>query len=195
MKIANKTKNLSFVICHLFVIWILSFGIFLSGCAFENDVDFARRILNDLINGRYSARTSLDWPHLKMMFVDVGAQYSKFQSDEARLNYERSFITNFSQGFKEKGGKIKNFSNWRLEQSRDPKCVLVEADCPDKNTTFYFTIQGQGLKRKIIRLTVLHKIQPGEKVKQVSKPETPAPQENSISGVGSQDLQPMEEQK
>ena len=144
-------------------------GFVLAGCAAENDVSFARRLLDQLISGRFTARQMIDWPKLNMMLYDVGTDYSRFQSDQARTDYERSFIENFSKGFKQGGAKTSAFFNWRLLEEKDAttffnwrtfeekgqNLTVVTANCHDKQTTAYFVIEHEKEKRKLVALEIL----------------------------------------
>ena len=131
-------------------------GCFLVGCAAQDDVSFARRLTEQLIQGRYSARGMMAWSQLKMVGYDVGKEYSALKSEDDKVNYERDFITNFSSGFKQRGAKAKAFFNWRMDRGAfkksDPNLRIVAANCFDANTTFLFFIRSEHGKKKLVEL-------------------------------------------
>jgi PBP1b-binding outer membrane lipoprotein LpoB len=114
-------------------------GLFLSGCAKSsskqynytgpqlNDIDYAKKVFQLLADGDEAVKSMIDWEHLKMMNVDVGAMYTKTSGDDARDKNVTDFIKGYSTSFKKTGGSINNLSNWR-EQSRDATNTVVAAD-------------------------------------------------------------------
>jgi hypothetical protein len=115
-------------------------GLLLSGCAKSsqpavytgpplNDVEFAKKVFEFLADGDETVKGMLDWEHLKMLGIDVGALYTKTSGDAARDKETSDFIRSYSNSFKQRGGSVGNFSNWR-EQSRDATNTVVVADVP-----------------------------------------------------------------
>lgn len=113
-------------------------GLLLSGCAKSsqqsvytgpplNDIEFAKKVFQLLGDGDEMVKSMIDWEHLKMMGVDVGAMYTKTSGDAARDKETSEFIRGYSRSFKGSGGSVDNLANWR-EQSRDATNTVVAAD-------------------------------------------------------------------
>jgi len=94
-----------------------------------NDVEFAKEAFRLLAEGDEAVVPMVDWEHLKMLGIDVGAMYLKSSDDASRDRFLIGFIKGYSKSFKEKGGSVNNASNWR-EQSRDASNTVVVADGP-----------------------------------------------------------------
>jgi hypothetical protein len=93
-----------------------------------NDTEFAKEVFRLLAEGDDGVTAMIDWEHLSLLGVDVGAMYKNISSEgEARPRFIKGFINGYSRSFKEKGGKVENASNWR-EQSRDATNTVVAAD-------------------------------------------------------------------
>lgn len=117
---------------------IILCGLLLSGCAKSsnkpyvyngpplNDVEYAKKTFQLLADGDETVKGMIDWEHLKMLGIDVGELYTK-TSDAQRDKETSDFIRSYSNSFKQRGGRVENFSNWR-EQSRDATNTVVVAD-------------------------------------------------------------------
>ncbi len=92
-----------------------------------NDIEYAKKVFQLLGDGDESVKSMIDWEHLKMMGVDVGALYTNTRGDAARDIETSSFIRGYSNSFKKSGGSVANLTNWR-EQSRDATNTVVAAD-------------------------------------------------------------------
>jgi hypothetical protein len=91
-----------------------------------NDVEFAKEVFRLMGEGDETVTEMVDWEHLKMLGIDVGAMYPK-SGDEARDRFVKGFLKGYSNSFKGKGGTAESVSNWR-EQSRDATNTVVAAD-------------------------------------------------------------------
>jgi hypothetical protein len=122
---------------HSILILIVLSSLLLTGCAKTsthvartgpplNDVEFAKEVFRLMAEGDETVMDMVDWEHLKMLGIDVGAMYPK-SGDEARDRFARGFLKGYSNSFKSKGGSADNVSNWR-EQSRDASNTIVTAD-------------------------------------------------------------------
>lgn len=123
----------------LIPVLIVLCGLLLSGCSKSsskqyvytgpqlNDIEYAKKVFQLLAEGDESVKAMIDWEHLKMMNIDVGAMYTKTSGDDARDKNVSDFIKGYSTSFKKSGGSIDNLSNWR-EQSRDAANTVVAAD-------------------------------------------------------------------
>ncbi len=134
-------------------------SILLMGCAPLDDVSFARTTMELLINGRYSARSRLDWPVLKIMAANIGQEYSKFKTSQDRENYEQSFIKSFSEGYKKAGAKASDFFGWRVFsdlKTKDPNMTVVAAYAHDRITNLLFVIShDEGKTKKIVGILAI----------------------------------------
>ncbi len=94
-----------------------------------NDIEYAKKVFQLLGDGDESVKAMIDWEHLKMMGVDVGAMYRNTSGDAAREIETSSFIRGYSSSFKKSGGSVANLTNWR-EQSRDATNTVVATNTP-----------------------------------------------------------------
>ena len=113
-------------------------SLLLSGCAKSsqptaytgpplNDVEYAKKVFQLLADGDDSVKPMIDWEHLKMMGVDVGAMYTSTSGEAARDKETTNFIRGYSNSFKKSGGTVEALTNWR-EDSRAGANTVVAAD-------------------------------------------------------------------
>lgn len=145
------------------------FGIMISilliGCAPLDDVSFARSTMELMINGRYSARTRLDWPVLKILTADIGKEYSNLKTKQDRENYEQSFIKSFAEGYKKAGAKASAFFGWRTfsdYKTKSPNVTVVAAYAHDKTTSLLFVISHEGRTKKIVEMLAVRRLDNAE---------------------------------
>lgn len=162
-----------------FRIWVVSAiaGAVFFGCAFqEDDVTFARKTMEQLIEGRYAASPRIDWPRFVVMGRDVGRQYSQYKTEQERIDYARSFIKAFSESYKGKGAKVSAFFGWRPSEytlnDQIPGFKTVAAYCYDKNTVVLFFLAEEKGKKKLVEIVAV-KLNSGDPAV-ASNPETPA---------------------
>lgn len=140
-------------------------GVLLAGCVFqEDDVTFARKAMEQLIEGRYAARPRLDWPRLIILGREVGRQYSQYATEQERIDYARSFIRSFSESYKKAGAKASAFFDWRIYDNHKggPDVKVVTAYCHDKTTSFFFFIAGEKKARKIFEIVATRPVGPAK---------------------------------
>lgn len=130
-------------------------ALLLAGCGVLDDVSFARQLMNGLIAGRYAVRSMIDWPNFRFFEQEVGKQYSQFQKEDERTDFERAFIESFAKSYQAQGAKRDAFFNWQLAKSDDPKKSVVIANCHDEKTVFAFVIAKDGLKKKVTQIKVM----------------------------------------
>jgi hypothetical protein len=122
------------------ILFLIAFCcLLLSGCAKSsnvatvytgpplNDTEYAKKVFQLLADGDEAVKVMIDWEHLKMLGVDIGALYTKTSGDEARDKEVTEFIRGYSKSFKSKGATADSVSNWH-EQSRDASNTVVAAD-------------------------------------------------------------------
>jgi hypothetical protein len=125
---------------------MVALGLF--GCGAQQDVDFARSVMNGLVAGRYAVRQHIDWNSLMVIEISLGQQYSALPNEKEKTDYERAFIDSFKEGFKGQKATQKSFTHWRIFNDADPKVTYVAADNADGTATFVFYISHKNGKRK-----------------------------------------------
>lgn len=134
---------------YIFIaIAIIAGLIFFLSQIFKSDVSLVKEIFAGLVEARQPVRKLIDWEHLNALEVNVGEVYLKVRSQKEKLDFQKVFINNFSEGFKRMGGRLDAFTNWRL-YDKDNEKVVVAADYPHYNKTILFTISKYGLSRLI----------------------------------------------
>ena len=93
------------------------------------DATFARETFESLCRGESSVAEDIDWPVLTSMGSDVGAAYNGLTSQVEKDQFATSFVAQFATEFREAGGKIESFTNWRVV-SHDALKTEVAADTP-----------------------------------------------------------------
>ncbi|MFC1675074.1 hypothetical protein ACFL1K_04245 [Candidatus Omnitrophota bacterium] len=117
----------------------------------KQNIDFCRDVLfARLINGRQSVAKFIAWEDLKALGADMAPGYAKLPNEKERNNYKRTFITGFSLGFKQEGGSLQAFTNWRI-YAKDSQNVIIAADYPRHKKTLLFTL-SKGKERKLVAL-------------------------------------------
>ena len=127
------------------------------GCMPLDDIAFSRQVLTLLIDGRYAARTMIDWPNFRVLGQDAGKPYLALKKDQAKIAYERAFIDGFAKGFQEKGQGvgIKTFYNWRYYKTVASKISIVVANCRNENVLFLFYVRPAVWGKKLVGINVL----------------------------------------
>lgn len=127
----------------LHLISLISLSLFLSNCkeakikvaeikqdvATVGDVSFARNTFESLARGDSAVAEKIDWAVFTSMGVDFGASYVALSSGVEKQQMVTGFITQFATSFRETGGKVEGFTNWRVI-SHDSQKTEVAADSP-----------------------------------------------------------------
>ncbi len=95
--------------------------------AAAGDVTFAKNTFASLAKGDSSVSTKIDWPVFTSLGENLGASYVALSSDVEKQKLTSSFITQFSVSFRESGGSVDAYSNWRVV-SHDSQKTEVAAD-------------------------------------------------------------------
>ena len=111
----------------------------------KSDVDFAKEVFQMMGDGDVNVVDMLDWENLKMVGVDVGAQYKSVTSDSERETFQESFLRGYSNSFKSSGGNAAGMKNWR-EQSKDASNTVVAGDVPNGQTLLITVTHTNGLQ-------------------------------------------------
>jgi len=112
----------------------------------NQDINFARKVLDGLAKGKPSVETFIDWEKLTVMDIKIGEAYLKLPNDKEKGEYRKEFVKNFAVGFVQGGGRLKYFTNWRIH-SRDGSRVTIATDhLLNKNTLLMIINKMHGNK-------------------------------------------------
>lgn len=96
----------------------------------KGDVSFAKSTFESLTRGDSDVIEKIDWETLISLGIPVGQQYLALKDDSEREEFRKGFVTQFSTNFRESGGSVENFTNWRVTL-HDENNTRVAADSPD----------------------------------------------------------------
>lgn len=91
------------------------------------DVTFARTTFESLARGDSSVAAKIDWPVFTSLGQNLGADYTALTSGVEKEKFVNGFITQFAMSFRESGGNLEGFTNWRVV-SHDAMKTEVAAD-------------------------------------------------------------------
>jgi len=134
------------VIGSIILVLIVIAGWLLSRLVFTSDVAFCREVLKGLATSDMQVISKIDWEHLSAVGVDVGATYRALPTPQDRLRYERTFVQKFSEGFRQSGGRLEAFRDWRL-QAREGDRALVAVESEAKQKTLVFSVSAARPKK------------------------------------------------
>lgn len=89
------------------------------------DIAFAKEAFEMLARGDANVDPKIDWKTLQSFGVNVGVEYVTYKLEADQKGFRDAFITQFSSSFIDGGGKLENFSNWRVEESDTLKTVVI----------------------------------------------------------------------
>lgn len=95
--------------------------------ATTGDVTFAKKTFESLAKGDSAVSTKIDWPVFTSLGENLGASYVALNSEVEKQKLISSFITQFSVSFRESGGSVDAYTNWRVV-SHDSQKTEVAAD-------------------------------------------------------------------
>lgn len=98
------------------------------------DVSFARSTFEALARGESVAADKIDWSVFTSLGHNVGASYVALTSEVEKEKFVTGFITQFATSFRESGGKLEDFTNWRV-MSHNALRTEVAADSPNGDLT------------------------------------------------------------
>lgn len=93
------------------------------------DVTFAKNTFESLARGDSTVTSDIDWETFNSSGVSVGMQYAALPNDSEKESFRKSFVNQFAASFRDSGGKLENFTNWRVT-SNDEINTIVTADSP-----------------------------------------------------------------
>ena len=91
------------------------------------DVTFARTTFESLARGDAEVAKKIDWPVFTSWGENVGVAYTALTSGAEKERFISNFITQFSTAFREGGGSVDAYTNWRVV-SHDSQRTEVAAD-------------------------------------------------------------------
>ncbi len=94
------------------------------------DVRFARTTFESLARGDSSVADKIDWPVFTSLGQNLGAAYVAISSGVEQQKFVTGFITQFAISFRESGGNVESFTNWRVTL-HDSQKTEVAADSPN----------------------------------------------------------------
>ena len=101
--------------------------IFMVGCekaVLKTDTSFARATFISLAKGDTAVQNQID------MGTNVGAEYNLIPTEKEKQQFRLNFITEFASSFRQSGGSVDNFTNWKVTFS-DSTRTEVTADSPN----------------------------------------------------------------
>ncbi|WP_411827806.1 hypothetical protein [Luteolibacter sp. AS25] len=137
---------------YLYLIIASAFAVAFTSCKeadAEADASFAKSTFEALARGDSSAADNIDWETLNSLGTPVGSTYSAMQKEEDKAAFRKNFIAQFSSSFRDSGGKLEDFTNWRVT-THDDTHTEVSADGP--NGTMVITVSE---RNDVERVSVL----------------------------------------
>lgn len=97
--------------------------------ATAGDVTFAKSTFESLARGDSAVAQKIDWPVFTAMGNNIGAEYVEVASGVEKEKIVTGFITGFASSFRDSGGSVEAFTNWRVSL-HDKLRTEVAADSP-----------------------------------------------------------------
>ncbi len=98
--------------------------------ATAGDVSFARSTFESLARGDTAVAAKIDWPVFTSLGENLGASYVAISSSVEKEKFVTGFVTQFAISFRQSGGTIESFKNWRV-MNHDSINTEVAADSPN----------------------------------------------------------------
>lgn len=96
----------------------------------NSEVRFAKETFESLARGDAEVAKKIDWPVFTAMGDNLGAAYVGLATEVERQRFITGFITQFATSFRESGGTVDSFTNWRVT-FEDSQKTEVAADSPN----------------------------------------------------------------
>lgn len=136
----------------MIVAGIMSVLFIISGCmGRENEVQFARRVLQGLCSGKQKVESFIAWERFRVMGVDVGTAYIKLASAREKADYRKAFFYNLFYTFKASKGQLSDFTNWQVKD-RGTDTAIVSADTTS-GKVLLMTLSYTGGRQKLIAMS------------------------------------------
>ena len=95
-----------------------------------SDTSFARSTFVSLAKGDTAVQSKIDWETLTALGENVGVKYNLIPTETEKQQFRLGFITEFASSFRQSGGSVDNFTNWKVT-FRDSTRTEVTADSPN----------------------------------------------------------------
>ena len=95
--------------------------------AAQGDVTFAKSTFEALAKGDSAVIEKIDWPVFTSLGDNIGASYGALASGVEKQQLASNFITQFATSFRESGGSVEAYKNWRVTL-HDSQKTEVAAD-------------------------------------------------------------------
>jgi hypothetical protein len=116
------------------------------------DASFARNTFESLARGDSSAAENIDWPVFTSLGNNIGMTYVALSSEVEKEKFITGFITQFATSFRESGGRIEDFSNWRVMLHNDLRTEIA-ADSPNGDLTVI--VANRDGKERVTSINIL----------------------------------------
>lgn len=120
--------------------------------ATAGDVGFARSTFESLARGDSSVADKIDWPVFSSLGENLGATYNAFPTAVEKEKFVTGYITQFSASFRQSGGTVDGFTNWRVV-SHDSQRTEVAADAT--NGTLSIVVSERDKVGKVSSITIV----------------------------------------
>lgn len=130
------------------------FFVVIAGAAFfyspvpKTDLGFAQMVFKGLLAGNVRMAEHIDWPSVKMMGYDVAAAQAAYTDTDEKESFKKALIKNIARSFGQTGGKIKDFTNWRVHEVNQEAAVLA-ADYDTKDAVILVKVIRVNGDRKL----------------------------------------------
>jgi len=118
----------------------------------QADVSFAKSTFASLVRGDSAVAMEIDWETLTAMGVPVGVQYLAVKTEPEKDSFKTGFITQFSANFRDSGGSVESFSNWRAT-SHDENNTTVTAD--SANGSLKLTVSERNSRKRLSAMEIV----------------------------------------
>jgi hypothetical protein len=95
--------------------------------ATAGDFGFAKNTFESLARGDSAVAGKIDWPVFTFLGENLGATYMALPTGVEKEKFINGYITQFATSFRESGGSVDSFTNWRVV-THDSQKTEVAAD-------------------------------------------------------------------
>ncbi len=109
------------------------------------DIAFARETFKSLARGDTKVADDIDWPTFTVLGNNLGAEYIALETEQQRTDFTHAFITQYAASFRDSGGSVSNYTNWRKDFIDTTRTEIL-ADSPKGTLKVTVTIRD-GIER------------------------------------------------
>lgn len=118
----------------------------------QADITFAKKTFSSLVRGNSTVLSDIDWETLNSLGVPVGPQYLAIKTEPEKESFKTGFVTQFSASFRDSGGSIDSFSNWRATSHDENKTVITANSAEG---SLKLTVSLRDSKRRLSALEIV----------------------------------------